>query len=168
MNHLLYYMDKHHLVIDAWSCDSLNLQNDVFLANFLTELAQRSKATILKKALVMKRKEIPGFTGSVITSTSHITIHTFSTTKEVTVGIYSYKNLDSIYLRDFIIRYLDLPLNSLKVVNMSTFPEEKVECQEPGCSRKARKIWGGRKVCLDHYDYYRDRKSNQYRPYQSE
>lgn len=33
----------------------------------------------------------------------------------------------------------------------------EVECREPGCSKKATKVWGGRAVCEDHYDYHRDK-----------
>lgn len=33
----------------------------------------------------------------------------------------------------------------------------EVECKEPGCSKKATKVWGGRAVCDDHYDYHRDK-----------
>jgi len=29
-----------------------------------------------------------------------------------------------------------------------------VECQEPRCTREATKVWGGRKVCEDHYEQY--------------
>ncbi|MBS3121330.1 S-adenosylmethionine decarboxylase [Candidatus Woesearchaeota archaeon] len=34
---------------------------------------------------------------------------------------------------------------------------EEAECKEPGCSKKATKVWGGRAVCNDHYDYHRDK-----------
>lgn len=30
------------------------------------------------------------------------------------------------------------------------------ECEEPGCRMDATKVWEGRKVCDDHYDFYRD------------
>lgn len=30
------------------------------------------------------------------------------------------------------------------------------ECQEPGCRNEATLIWGGRKVCQDHYEQYRE------------
>ena len=30
------------------------------------------------------------------------------------------------------------------------------ECQEPDCTSPATKVWGGRKVCQDHYEQYRD------------
>jgi len=30
------------------------------------------------------------------------------------------------------------------------------ECQEPKCTREATKVWGGRKVCADHYETYQE------------
>ncbi len=30
------------------------------------------------------------------------------------------------------------------------------ECQEPRCKHSAAKIWGGRKVCQDHYEEYQE------------
>jgi len=30
------------------------------------------------------------------------------------------------------------------------------ECQEPRCTHPAQKVWGGRKVCTDHYEQYKD------------
>jgi hypothetical protein len=31
------------------------------------------------------------------------------------------------------------------------------ECEEPRCRAPVTKEWHGRKVCDDHYDYFRDR-----------
>ena len=36
------------------------------------------------------------------------------------------------------------------------------ECEEPGCNRPATKSWKGRKVCADHYDFYRDKEESMY------
>jgi hypothetical protein len=36
------------------------------------------------------------------------------------------------------------------------------ECEEPGCERPATKIWKGRKVCADHYDFYREKEQSLY------
>ncbi len=30
------------------------------------------------------------------------------------------------------------------------------ECQEPHCTREATHEWGGRKVCQDHYETYKE------------
>ncbi len=30
------------------------------------------------------------------------------------------------------------------------------ECQEPKCTYPAVKVWGGRNVCQDHYEQYKD------------
>ncbi len=30
------------------------------------------------------------------------------------------------------------------------------ECQEPRCNHPATKVWGGRKVCHDHYEQYQE------------
>jgi len=36
------------------------------------------------------------------------------------------------------------------------------ECHEPSCTRQASKSWKGRKVCADHYDFYRDKEEKMY------
>lgn len=33
---------------------------------------------------------------------------------------------------------------------------ELIECEEPHCSTRAAKTWGGRQVCSDHFDQYRE------------
>lgn len=30
------------------------------------------------------------------------------------------------------------------------------ECQEPRCTHPATRTWGGRKVCQDHHDHYKE------------
>ncbi|MBI2151972.1 hypothetical protein HYU21_04560 [Candidatus Woesearchaeota archaeon] len=37
------------------------------------------------------------------------------------------------------------------------------ECEEAGCVRPAGKKWGGRLVCKDHYDVYREQHEKQLR-----
>ncbi len=36
------------------------------------------------------------------------------------------------------------------------------ECPEHGCTRPVTKSWKGRKVCSDHYDFYRDKEEKMY------
>ena len=36
------------------------------------------------------------------------------------------------------------------------------ECEEVGCTRPAKKEWEGKKVCSDHYDYYRNKQEEMY------
>ncbi|MFA6460655.1 MAG: hypothetical protein WCV90_00170 [Candidatus Woesearchaeota archaeon] len=33
-----------------------------------------------------------------------------------------------------------------------------MECEETGCTNEATHEWGGKKVCHDHYDKYKDAK----------
>jgi len=30
------------------------------------------------------------------------------------------------------------------------------ECEEPRCTKEANKVWGGRKVCRDHFESYKE------------
>ncbi|MEK6900930.1 MAG: hypothetical protein AABX37_01160 [Nanoarchaeota archaeon] len=30
------------------------------------------------------------------------------------------------------------------------------ECQEPRCKHEASHVWGGRKVCQDHFEHYQE------------
>ncbi len=153
-------MEKHHIVIDAWNCNSSGLNDKLFIERFLKQLAERTKVNILHGPVVINRKEgILGLTGFLISESSHITLHSFTVSKEITLEIYSYKKLDTYKLKDYIISYFDIDLSALKIINFSNLPEENIECEEPRCTRKATKVWGGRKVCCDHYDEYRDKET---------
>jgi S-adenosylmethionine/arginine decarboxylase-like enzyme len=150
-------MNKHHISIDAWNCVSPRLKDNYAIDWFLRQIASLINTKILHGPNVVSRTgPYFGMSGSLITDTSHVAIHTFPGSSELTVDILSYEKINESELRDMIIKYFDLSLDSIKFVNFSGQQEQYIQCEEPGCTRKATKIWGGRKVCNDHYDYYRD------------
>jgi len=148
---------RYHLSIDAWNCSSPRLKDNYALDWFLRQVAGITNTKILNGPTVVNRGSgITGMTASLITDSSHIIIHTFPNSNEATIDLYSYEDLNHNEIREFITKYFDLDINSIKLVNVANEPDQFIQCEEPGCIRKATKVWGGRKVCSDHYDYYRD------------
>ncbi len=150
-------LERYHTRFDTWNSESPRFKDDYALDWFLRRLASITDSKILHGPTVVNRKSgIEGMTASLITNSSHIIVHTFSGTKEATVAIYSYNKINGVEVRDFIIDYFDLNINSIRAIDVSHEHEDYIQCEEPGCTRKAVKVWGGRKVCNDHYDHYRD------------
>ncbi len=153
-------VERYHFSIDAWDIKTERINYSLAIDGFLRNIAKIMGDKVVHGPTVIYRKnKYSGLTGSIITDLAHIVIHTISSPKEFTLNICSYKNFNIEEIRDFIIDYFDLDLNNIKVVNFSNIEKEEIECEEPGCVRKAVKIWHDRKVCKDHYDYYLDKES---------
>ena len=148
---------RYHTRFDAWNAESSRFNDEYALDWFLRRMASITDSRILHGPVVVNRKQgIEGITAFIITESSHIVLHTFPGNKEATISIYSYNKLNGVEIRDFIMHYFDLDIGSIRAIDISSQQEDFVQCEEPGCTRKAVKVWGGRKVCFDHYDHYRD------------
>ena len=151
---------RYHFSLDAWNLRTTRIDYSLAIDEFLRYMGKLMGNKIINGPTVIYRKEgYSGLTGSILTDLAHIIIHTISEPKELTVNICSYKDFSMDEVRDFVIEYFDLNLENLRVVNFSNLREEHMECEEPGCTREAVKTWQGRKVCRDHYDYYREQES---------
>lgn len=103
-------MSEHfgeHLTIDGYGGDENLLNNSGVVAKVLTELPARLGMHILKRPeLVLApdtdHKDPGGWSGFVIISESHISIHTFPKRKFVSADVYTCKNgLDIALVKEY-------------------------------------------------------------------
>jgi S-adenosylmethionine/arginine decarboxylase-like enzyme len=147
---------RHHIIIDAWNCKNEQIRDPYEINGFLNKIKEYISGKTLEGPLILKRKERPGFTGTIITEESQVNIHTFNTTDEIAIDIYSTSRYDKEKIIFFIIRYFSLSRNSLKIIDLDEMKEELIECEEPRCTRPATKVWKGRNVCAYHYEQYQE------------
>ncbi len=175
-------MKKHHVIYEAKACNWDALSNNLHISNCIRKIAELTNSWVLNDPIVVVRKTgVIGVTCALVTQSSHIIIHTFHETMEASLDVYSYTPIDQNILKETFAKYFGVSVSSItspepvqiiqRVVHQQTpcscshhaasgshpaQKEEEHECEEPGCSKKATKVWGGRKVCNDHYDYHRE------------
>jgi S-adenosylmethionine/arginine decarboxylase-like enzyme len=175
-------MKKHHVIFEAKDCNWEALSNSLHISNCIRKIAELTNSWVLNEPIVVVRKMgVIGVTCALVTQSSHLIIHTFQETREASLDVYSYTPIDQNILKETFAKYFGVSISSVtspeqqvlqKVVYQQSpcscshhaasashqaQKEEEHECEEPGCSRKATKVWGGRKVCNDHYDHYREK-----------
>ncbi|MBT4540624.1 hypothetical protein HOC35_03855 [Candidatus Woesearchaeota archaeon] len=100
------------------------------------------------------------FISIIITENGKIVMDTERENRKVKI-IFDYKyNIDYENIINYLIKEFRLSLNSIRLFRMSESDEEITECEDYNCTRKASKIWEGRKLCRDHYEKYKDTDPN--------
>jgi len=148
-----------NIIIKAQNCNT-DFQDESNFKVFLNKIAIENHSKPLDGPKAIARTgPSPGITAHITTEMFHATIHAFSSTKEIVVDVYPYTNLDPQKFVNRTIKHFNVDLNSISVNKSKEIssPSQVTECQEPNCIRRATKDWGGRKVCHDHYDFYRER-----------
>ena len=91
-------MNKHsvpkrfHLIIDAFDCDIALLSDKIFLKKLIRSIAKLLDMKIIKGPEVVNGiPKNPGITAFAIIDFSHISIHTFTKSKEFCLDIFSCK-----------------------------------------------------------------------------
>lgn len=103
-------MEKHsfiskrfHLVIDACNCDVVLLSDKNFLMDLIKKMAELLGIKIIKGPEIAEGIPInPGLTVFAIIDFSHISIHTFTDSKEFCLDIFSCKPFDYERLEEYI------------------------------------------------------------------
>ena len=149
-------------IFEVGNCQNLG---EEVLHSLLFNLPNFLASRILRSPTIVKRDlGYVGHTGFIILETAHIAIHSFNSSKEITIEVYSYNHFDENYLKQEIAKILNLPSNYVKVKtgnnNINSNVEEINECEEPNCVRKSTTSWGGRKICQDHYEQYEEKHNN--------
>ncbi|MBU0456577.1 MAG: S-adenosylmethionine decarboxylase [Nanoarchaeota archaeon] len=153
---------NYHQIFEVSDCNSSQYDSNL-IDKFLRGISRLMASRIIQNPVVAKREYgYVGFTGFIITESSHVVIHTFTALKEAVIEIYSYNYFDNNIILNHITECLNVRRGSIMIKNVNDIGKiEKsdnfIECEEPNCIRKSTKVWGGRKVCQDHYEQYRDK-----------
>jgi S-adenosylmethionine decarboxylase len=90
-----------HLIIDGFKCNKERLNDKALILAILDQLPEQIGMKKLSKAVVVKGRGKPGWTGFVLIETSHISIHTFTRENYIAIDIFSCKKFNSKQLIDF-------------------------------------------------------------------
>lgn len=94
---------RFHLIIDAYGCNTEQINDASFLEQFVKHLASRIDMKILKGPVTVTGvPENPGITCFTIVDFSHISIHTFTDSDEFYLDIFSCKAFDIDEVTDYI------------------------------------------------------------------
>lgn len=86
---------RFHIVVDAFDCDSELLSNAEAIKDLLIKLADLAEMHILKGPVVAEGiSENPGITAFAIIDFSHISIHTFTSSNEFCLDLFSCKRFN--------------------------------------------------------------------------
>lgn len=103
MNDQSFTSRRFHFIIDAFDCDVDLLSNQEFLVELIKSIAKLLDMKILKGPETAKGVAInPGITVFAIIDFSHISIHTFTNSKEFCLDIFSCKSFDYKKLEKYI------------------------------------------------------------------
>ena len=99
-----------HIIFDAIDCDKEMISDEKFIFNLLLEIPKLIEMKILSGPNIIKdydQKNL-GITGFAIISYSHISIHTFTKTREIFVDIFSCKEFDYQKVRTYLYNKLNI------------------------------------------------------------
>ncbi|HNU96007.1 MAG TPA: bifunctional adenosylmethionine decarboxylase/class I SAM-dependent methyltransferase [Candidatus Magasanikbacteria bacterium] len=94
---------RFHFVVDAFDCDVKLLSDKKFLNNLVIKIAKLLDMKILEGPVVISGiPENPGVTAFAVIDFSHISIHTFTNSREFCLDIFSCKTFDYKKLDNFV------------------------------------------------------------------
>ena len=97
---------RYHIIIDLENISEKYLTNEKSLKTFLTKLPEIINMHVLKGPIIAKGiPENPGLSGFVIIDYSHISIHTFTSSHEALVDIFSCKPYDIGVAKEAVLDY---------------------------------------------------------------
>jgi S-adenosylmethionine/arginine decarboxylase-like enzyme len=105
MNEQSFTSRRFHFVIDAFDCDVSLISNKLLLVELLLEVTKLLDMKVLKGPEIAEGiPENPGLSAFAIIDFSHISIHTFTNSKEFCLDIFSCKTFDYKKLEKYIKR----------------------------------------------------------------
>lgn len=105
---------RFHFIVDAFGCDIELLSDETFLTNLIKEISTLLDMTIIKGPEIAKGiPENPGLTAFAIIDFSHISIHTFTNSKEFCLDIFSCKQFDYKKLENYVLKIFKLKKNQI-------------------------------------------------------
>lgn len=94
---------RFHIIVDAWNVDPILLDDPKLIEDTARKLVGLCDMKILHGPVVIQGvPENPGITCFTIIDFSHISIHTFTATKEICVDVFSCKKYDYEKVKKFV------------------------------------------------------------------
>ncbi len=99
-------MEKYHLIAEI---RGLKLNDEKSVEKIIIELASIAEMKIIYGPKIIKGNDYnPGLTGFAIIDFSHIAVHTFTNSDEVSIDLFSCKKFDFLTVREYIINELKI------------------------------------------------------------
>ena len=101
----------NHLIFDGYNCDFRRLDNEKHIIKVLNDLVKIAKMKKISEPVIVKAdgnealggKDPGGFSAFVMIQESHISIHTFTRRKFLTVDVYTCKEFEAQPVIDYLI-----------------------------------------------------------------
>jgi len=109
----------YHMIFDIFGCDSEILHNERFIIEILFKIPKLVNMKILSGPNLVRDsdRKNPGISAFEIINTSHISIHTFTKTKEVYIDVFSCRKFDYGKVKEYLFKKLEV-----KPEQVETFP----------------------------------------------
>lgn len=116
----------YHIIFDAIGCDEKLISDEKFVFNLLMEIPKLVGMKILAGPNLMRdyNPNNLGITGIAIISFSHISIHTFSNTKEVFVDVFSCRPFDYEKVRSHLYKSFKISPSNVETLTVK-YPWER-------------------------------------------
>jgi S-adenosylmethionine decarboxylase len=100
---------RYHLILDAVEVDDKYLIDKEFLKNFLEQTTKLVNMKILYGPIVVEGvPENPGLSAFCVIDYSHISIHTFTESKEIYLDVFSCSPFDYSKIENYIVEKFNL------------------------------------------------------------
>ncbi|MFH1181311.1 MAG: S-adenosylmethionine decarboxylase [bacterium] len=97
-------MHRFHYIFDAKNIDVGKLNDEDLIKKILLKLVDLCEMKVLFGPVVARGMDYnPGFSAFAIIDFSHISMHTFSETKEMAVDIFSCKSYDPLKVKNYLL-----------------------------------------------------------------
>ncbi|HBL52146.1 MAG: hypothetical protein A3D24_01110 [Candidatus Blackburnbacteria bacterium RIFCSPHIGHO2_02_FULL_39_13] len=107
---------RYHIIVDVENCPPEKVNDTTFVKNFLEKLPEKIGMSILYGPVVMEGiPKNPGLSGFLIIDYSHISIHTFASTNEFLIDIFSCKPYDQDTVVNFFLSLVPMDRKNLNI-----------------------------------------------------
>jgi len=110
----------YHIIFDAFGCDRKFLDSEKFVLNILLEIPSLIGMKILSGPNLVRdyNKDNLGISAFEIIDASHISIHTFTKTKEAYIDIFSCRKFDYTKIRKYLFRKLKVKPSQVETLEV--------------------------------------------------
>lgn len=114
------FTKTYHIIFDAFGCDRNILDDEKIILNILLEIPPLIGMKILAGPNLVRdyTKSNPGITGFEIIDFSHVSIHTFTKTKEIYVDVFSCKKFNYEKVRKYLFKKLKVKPNQVETLEV--------------------------------------------------